>query len=365
MPAFSLTIFVNGASTAYFAVVGSQLLAKRRRTRLETLLGGIFVYWALATAKDLVSLLPGSYTATVLDAIQMIDGWSVITLACASLRAYHAGVGDLEARGAARAALCGLHGRIRRAAQPRHGHRLPGASSPFFGATVIRIGYAKAEVYTHYLYQNYSDIDHMDISWLRKIYAAGFVYMTLWVVVSVVRQPAVDSLLYLAGIAFWQMTLYYCSGLQPVRPEPGGADADDGDFGGRRYYQFAGIVESIVEGEALYLDPKLSLLQLASRLGTNRTYLSNYFNAVKNTTFYDYVNALRIEKESVPMMQEHPEYALDYVAQQSGFNSLSTFRRAFRKYTGMTPGGFLSQNGFGESSCAVEPAPDGTGGNKP
>ena len=26
------------------------------------------------------------------------------------------------------------------------------------------------------------------------------------------------------------------------------------------------------------------------------------------------------------------------MAQQSGFNSLSTFRRAFRKYTGTTPG---------------------------
>ena len=364
MASLSLTIFVNGASTAYFAVVGSQLLAKRNRTRLETLLGGIFAYWALATAKDLISLLPGSYTATMLDAIQMADGWSAITLACLLFELTMPGwvtwrrVGLLALPFAAFTAAY--------VALPSHAMATAYlAFLAFFGATVIRIGYAKAEVYTHYLYQNYSDIDHMDISWLRKIYAAGFVYMTLWVVVSVVRQPAVDSLLYLAGIAFWQMTLYYCSGLQPVRPEPGGADADDGDFGGRRYYQFAGIVESVVEGEALYLDPKLSLLQLASRLGTNRTYLSNYFNAVKNTTFYDYVNALRIEKKSVPMMLEHPEYALDYVAQQSGFNSLSTFRRAFRKYTGTTPGGFLSSSGAGEGSCPGESAPDGTGENKP
>ena len=56
------------------------------------------------------------------------------------------------------------------------------------------------------------------------------------------------------------------------------------------------------------------------------------------TPFYDYINAMRINKKSVPLMQEHPEYTLDYVAQQSGFNSLSTFRRAFRKYTGTTPG---------------------------
>jgi AraC-like DNA-binding protein len=100
-------------------------------------------------------------------------------------------------------------------------------------------------------------------------------------------------------------------------------------------------MEDIVENEELYLDPKLSLNQLAERLGTNRTYLSKYFNNVKGTTFYDYVNALRIHKKSVPLMQEHPEYAFDYIAQQSGFNSLSTFQRAFRKYTGTTPGKFI------------------------
>jgi AraC-like DNA-binding protein len=37
-------------------------------------------------------------------------------------------------------------------------------------------------------------------------------------------------------------------------------------------------------------------------------------------------------------MKEHPEYKLDYVASESGFASLSTFRRAFIKLTGQTPG---------------------------
>ena len=93
-----------------------------------------------------------------------------------------------------------------------------------------------------------------------------------------------------------------------------------------------------MERERLYLDPKLSIVQLAERLGTNRTYVSNYFNSVLRTTFYDYINSLRIKKESVPMMENHPEYTLDYIAQCSGFNSVSTFRRAFRKHTGQNPG---------------------------
>jgi len=39
-------------------------------------------------------------------------------------------------------------------------------------------------------------------------------------------------------------------------------------------------------------------------------------------------------------MADHPEYTLDYIAAQSGFNSLSTFRRAFRKHMGMNPGSY-------------------------
>ena len=41
-------------------------------------------------------------------------------------------------------------------------------------------------------------------------------------------------------------------------------------------------------------------------------------------------------------MREHPEYTLEYVARQSGFGSISTFRRAFQKFTGMSPSQFSS-----------------------
>ena len=46
----------------------------------------------------------------------------------------------------------------------------------------------------------------------------------------------------------------------------------------------------------------------------------------------------RIERVSLPMMQEHPEYKLEHVAEKSGFGCVSTFRRAFVKYTGQMPG---------------------------
>ncbi len=36
-------------------------------------------------------------------------------------------------------------------------------------------------------------------------------------------------------------------------------------------------------------------------------------------------------------MRAHPEYTLEYIAEQSGFNSISTFRRVFIKFNGKNP----------------------------
>ena len=85
------------------------------------------------------------------------------------------------------------------------------------------------------------------------------------------------------------------------------------------------------------LKKDLTLSDLAEALDSNRTYVSKYISQALGQTFYDYINQLRIERVSIPMMRQHPEYKLDFVAHESGFASISTFRRAFIKLTGQTP----------------------------
>ena len=152
-------------------------------------------------------------------------------------------------------------------------------------------------------------------------------------------------LYYLSSILLWQMIVNNCRNLKQIRPSQNSESNDMEMTPERKTYPFADTLESIMTDERLYLNPALSLSDLSSRVGTNRTYLSQYFSNVKRLTFYDYVNALRIEKMSIPLLVEHPEYTLDYIAKQSGFNSLSTFQRAFRKQTGTTPGNFRKKRG--------------------
>ena len=87
--------------------------------------------------------------------------------------------------------------------------------------------------------------------------------------------------------------------------------------------------------EKAFLNPKLTLSELALHVGTNRTYLSNYINQQLNQTFYDYVNALRLTHATDLLVTTN--LTLEVIAEKSGFNSLSTFRRCFLQRYGTSP----------------------------
>ena len=102
------------------------------------------------------------------------------------------------------------------------------------------------------------------------------------------------------------------------------------------FFPFAEKMDLYMRTEELYLNPKLTIEELANAIGTNRTYLSNYLNNQLNSNFYEYVNAYRIKKASAMLISDDIEN-LEIIAEKCGFNSLSTFRRAFIKETGKTP----------------------------
>ena len=87
--------------------------------------------------------------------------------------------------------------------------------------------------------------------------------------------------------------------------------------------------------EHIYLNPRLTLSDLALSVGTNRTYLSNYINQVLHQTYFDYINTLRIKFASQLLLTTN--YTLEVIAEKSGFNSLSTFRRCFLQTYGCSP----------------------------
>lgn len=123
---------------------------------------------------------------------------------------------------------------------------------------------------------------------------------------------------------------------QPVEPQPEELKLQqEAAFAERMYLLF--------EKEHVYLNPRLRLSELAMLLGTNRTYLSQYFNQNCESTFYDFVNDYRIHHAK--LLLHSTDDTLETIAMNSGFNSLSTFRRAFVQREGMSPIEFRASNG--------------------
>ncbi len=100
----------------------------------------------------------------------------------------------------------------------------------------------------------------------------------------------------------------------------------------------------VVEGAALqeavqdggwYLESRLSIKDVASRMASNETYVSRAVNKGLGATFNGFINSLRVA-HAQSLIRDGQQTLLG-IAEASGFNSKATFNRVFRELTGQTP----------------------------
>ena len=88
----------------------------------------------------------------------------------------------------------------------------------------------------------------------------------------------------------------------------------------------------------LYLQYDLTLQQLAQALGTNRSYLSQYFSR-HGMNYNSYINGLRIN-HFIQLYQEavstQRPFTIQQLADESGYHSYSTFSNAFKQRMGQS-----------------------------
>lgn len=99
---------------------------------------------------------------------------------------------------------------------------------------------------------------------------------------------------------------------------------------------------ALMDAEKPYLEPELSLADLARRLHTNPVVLSQVINAGIGRNFNDFVNTYRVDEFKRQVVDPaNAHLSLLGVALDCGFNSKATFNRAFRKFTGQSPREFV------------------------
>ena len=103
------------------------------------------------------------------------------------------------------------------------------------------------------------------------------------------------------------------------------------------------LIRKAVNDE-LFLDPTISLVSMAEKLGTNRTYLSNSIHSCRGMNFSDFVNSLRIEYFTRIVGELGPEANIKEAAMRSGYSNLQSFYRNFSEIMKVTPAVWIREN---------------------
>lgn len=206
-----------------------------------------------------------------------------------------------------------------------------------------------ADEYTAYLSENVSDPESYDLRWLKRTMIILSILYFLYVVLLLTDRTILYVVIKAVMLVVWFYFFYRALFLKNIRLEhsfkngwdlPSNDDEeeddDDEEQRGALFKRYAEEVNAWFEREKPYLNDDLRLTDLQRVFLISRSYLSQLFNKELGMSFSDYVNQFRVE-ESKRLMDAEPLASIQEIAERSGFHSMSTFRRAFIKQTGIVP----------------------------
>ncbi len=85
-----------------------------------------------------------------------------------------------------------------------------------------------------------------------------------------------------------------------------------------------------------FSDSSLNISMIASHFGMNGSYVARFFRTQNNCTINDYINEVRL-KYSYNILK-NSDLSIKKIAGKSGYSSIVTYIRIFKKNQGMTPG---------------------------
>ncbi len=104
-------------------------------------------------------------------------------------------------------------------------------------------------------------------------------------------------------------------------------------------------IEQMINSKQLYLDPELSLHNVALAVKLSDRVVSQAIRQKSKVNFSDYINKKRIEyaKEVLRNTSKSEKNVLE-ILYEAGFNSKSVFNNQFKKHTGQSPTSFREIN---------------------
>jgi len=200
----------------------------------------------------------------------------------------------------------------------------------------------------------YSNTEAYELRWIDGFLA---LLVALWIAAAITLvadnlAPGImtsDALVFLLAAAVLLMLIAFA--VAPTPPQDAEADGlpekeqsvdkyARSALSAERSEQIARRIAGAMQRNQLYLDPNLSLQKLARHVGAPINLVSQTLNEQLGVAFFDYVAHWRIEaaKPSV----RAGDLSILTIALDVGFNSRSTFYKAFKRETGLTPKAYQS-----------------------
>ena len=183
--------------------------------------------------------------------------------------------------------------------------------------------------YGHWLRDNFADLEHKEV-W------QSFVVLAVVMLMFGFYAFIYEGRAYLYAMQMVSAVLI-CYLLWRVETLSDLSILEDNDLSLSMRNNIGPLLKQHCEEPKLYLQYDISISQLATLIGTNRTYLSKHF-ALQGITYNAYINGLRIQ-HFINLYHEaaanHQSVTAQQLAHQSGFRSYNTFSVAFKKMMGM------------------------------
>lgn len=350
----NLNHYIHGMTTMFFVVIPILLYQKREGNGLINFLFRVMIFWLAIFLKDIIYLIDGLWANERITHITVsIDMLCVPVFAMFLFEVIKPGWVNFKKICLMVLPTIILAGIVIITDSQKVFNGLL-IYSNIFAIVIAVLTLRSTHNFNEYIKMNYSYTETISISWLRTVVFLLLVLLLIFSVVIWKSWILGGSLYYLSSIIVF--TYIYLHTIRhhiisiPDMLNPFTQDIDrendiklQDETSITETARFAAKLQQLMEEQRIYLDPLLTLRDVASRVGTNRTYLSEYLNRELKMKFYDYINSYRIQ-EAEKLLLENKDTKIEDVAEQCGFNSLSTFLRSFEKTNGTTPAKFRASH---------------------
>lgn len=223
---------------------------------------------------------------------------------------------------------------------------LTALSGTIYFLGTIRL-FKKLDIHIFNHYSNYKDVD---LGWIRKLVLIFGIVWTALISVTIIHHVfhlfsmvfctdglflSLSAFILLIGFFGLQQKLDYQEEAS-LQPKYAGSKLDQSEAS----LMAKKLQKHMLESQT-YLNPDLTLAQLAQESGLSSHLLSQIINEQLQLNFFDFVNGYRVEAFRQRLHDPaYKSYSLLGIALDCGFNSKSAFNRIFKKETGLTPSQF-------------------------